>query len=404
MRFRGYRSSLLAAALVTIGAGREAAAFDVWFETVDWVPTSSVVSAPLIPTTSYLAPTVHATTYLDGPALAPTSYVATGGYAVPTYYETRFRRSLFGRRLIPTGTRAVYATSYATSYFPTTLYYPSAYVVPSTYIAPTTYLTPTTYLAPTVVDRGLVATAYSISSDVCCGDAVIAPTTSARTVVVEPAPSRAEPSRPAPRARIEADRDEGPALSSEVEDLPSPAPAPAPRSRPAPVQSTPGAVAPAPADAEESPPTPRSIEREKSTAPPAETAPAPVAPADDLLPAPGDGLGMNTGRREVRRPSTYDVVDRARRNVLFGRVRERDSGESEEGVRVTITNRAGAFADRSTMSDAFGRFAVRLPDGDWTVRVAMPSGRTYAVSEITVSDGLITDSDGRDVPSLTITR
>jgi hypothetical protein len=34
----------------------------------------------------------------------------------------------------------------------------------------------------------------------------------------------------------------------------------------------------------------------------------------------------------------------------------------------------------------------------------MPSGRVYAVSQITISGGTITDSHGRDVPSLTITR
>ena len=179
------------------------------------------------------------------------------------------------------------------------------------------------------------------------------------------------------------------------------------------MQSTPKAVAP-PAAAEASPPTPQPVEREKSTARPEEPAPAPAPkaddapapapalPTDDLLPAPGE-LGMNA-RRQALKPSTYDVVDRARRNVLFGRVRERDSGELEEGVRVTLVSRSGIYEDRTALSDAFGRFAVRVPDGDWTVRVAMPSGRVYPVSEITVSNGLITDSEGRDVPSLTITR
>jgi hypothetical protein len=57
-----------------------------------------------------------------------------------------------------------------------------------------------------------------------------------------------------------------------------------------------------------------------------------------------------------------------------------------------------------TLSDAFGRFAVKVPDGDWTVKVTMPSGRVYPVSEITVSRGAITDEVGRDIPSLTITR
>jgi hypothetical protein len=47
---------------------------------------------------------------------------------------------------------------------------------------------------------------------------------------------------------------------------------------------------------------------------------------------------------------------------------------------------------------------LKLPDGDWTVKVAMPSGRVYAVSQITISGGQITDDVGRDIPSLIITR
>jgi hypothetical protein len=92
------------------------------------------------------------------------------------------------------------------------------------------------------------------------------------------------------------------------------------------------------------------------------------------------------------------------RNVLFGRVKTRDTGEPEEGVRITLSNRGGAFEDKTTMSDAFGRFTVRVPDGDWTVKVTMPSGRVYSVSQITVSNGYITDNIGRDIPSLVITR
>ncbi len=90
--------------------------------------------------------------------------------------------------------------------------------------------------------------------------------------------------------------------------------------------------------------------------------------------------------------------------MLFGRVKARDTNEPEEGVRVTISNRTNSYTDRVALTDAFGRFAVKVPDGDWTVNVAMPSGRTYTVSQITVSNGLISDDIGRDIPSLVITR
>ncbi len=43
---------------------------------------------------------------------------------------------------------------------------------------------------------------------------------------------------------------------------------------------------------------------------------------------------------------------------------------------VYLTSRTGAFTERTTMTDAFGHFAVTLPDGDWAVKVKMlpPSG------------------------------
>ncbi len=59
---------------------------------------------------------------------------------------------------------------------------------------------------------------------------------------------------------------------------------------------------------------------------------------------------------------------------------------------------------KATTTNAFGRFAVRLTDGDWAVDVTMPSGKVYEVSRIRVSDGVITDSLGHRVPSLEITR
>ncbi len=57
------------------------------------------------------------------------------------------------------------------------------------------------------------------------------------------------------------------------------------------------------------------------------------------------------------------------------------------------------------MSDAYGRFAIKLSEGDWTVNVTMPSGRVFPVSQITVSGGKIYDQrEGLEVPSLIITR
>ena len=105
------------------------------------------------------------------------------------------------------------------------------------------------------------------------------------------------------------------------------------------------------------------------------------------------------------RPSTYAtrVVPASFRNVLIGTVNSSSAGEPEEDVRVSVRN-VGTGAGKSTTTNAFGRFAVRLADGDWAVDVTMPSGRVYEVSRLRVSDGLITDSQGRRVPTLDITR
>jgi Carboxypeptidase regulatory-like domain len=91
-----------------------------------------------------------------------------------------------------------------------------------------------------------------------------------------------------------------------------------------------------------------------------------------------------------------------RRNVLLGRV-ETDAGEARDGVQVTVSSRTERGLARSGVSDAFGRFAIRLDDGEWTVRVTMPSGRVYAVKQLTVHNGqIVDDEEGRNVPSLII--
>lgn len=414
MRCRGFWLPVLAVTLWASSAGSNARADDYWVETVDWIPTSSVRILPssyILPT-SYIAPTVYSTSYVVDSALTPTSYV------VPSYYETRFRRSLFGRRLIPT--RTTYYSSaplVATSrYFPTTLYYPTAYYVPTTYRT----------VLPTVLDRSVVATEYVRESSTCCPDAT--PVALAPTRVIVPERSSASPSVRTRRPEVRSEpssEDDDPALSSDVAE-----PAPASTPRPRASQENSGVRKPAetPAPRQEqggSPPTVPPAERRETPARPDAAKPAvtpapepapspapekPTAPAgDDFLnePAPLPTLPDNAEIRSESRKPVYDASRAFRastRNILFGRVRERESSEPEENVRVVLSSRTGAFDDKEAWTDAFGRFAVRVPDGDWTVKVTMPSGRIYAVSEIVVSNGLISDDRGRDVPSLTITR
>jgi hypothetical protein len=91
-------------------------------------------------------------------------------------------------------------------------------------------------------------------------------------------------------------------------------------------------------------------------------------------------------------------------SLLKGRVRSSVSAEPQSGVRITVSSRTNAYEDRVVRSDESGRFALRVPDGDWTVNVTMPSGRVYPVYRITVSGGSIIDDQGRDVPALVIDR
>lgn len=426
MRLIGLRLPILAVLVLASSSVPTRAAEVFYLETAGWVPTVSVLAVPtsyvvggsIVAPTSYTIPTVYATAYVTESALlAPTTYVA------PTYYETRFRRrGLFGRRLVET-TRAYY--------LPTTAYYP------------TTYYYPTTFYSPTVLDTAVVTTGYSVarSSD-CCGGEMIAAAPEVRMYPSEQAPVAASPApRSNARSRtspIQSEPAEDDSTNSNVPELPP---------REAPARSDSSSVTEGRSDSPPNPPVPARVQ---STAPrpgassdqtkpasPAAGSPGgsaqpkaanpktsptspvpsggvelPTAPAggDDLQSAPaGDettGAGPGGQRRVVQKPvlPTSRDVRSQYRNVLFGRVKTRDTNEPEEGVRVTISNRTNAYADRVALTDAFGRFAVKVPDGDWTVNVTMPSGRAYSVSQITVSNGLISDDIGRDIPSLVITR
>jgi hypothetical protein len=134
----------------------------------------------------------------------------------------------------------------------------------------------------------------------------------------------------------------------------------------------------------------------------------PAAPAGEsndirLEPAPGtDGSG--TIRRDVGKPIYSTRALRSeRRNVLIGRV-ESSAGEPLGEVPVSVTSRSNSQIRHDGLSNAFGGFAIRLTDGEWTVNVTMPSGRVYPVRSVTVSNGRVVDiQEGREVQSLIIT-
>jgi hypothetical protein len=112
-------------------------------------------------------------------------------------------------------------------------------------------------------------------------------------------------------------------------------------------------------------------------------------------PQPGE-----TTYRGSRRPA-YDV-----RNILRGRVISAETRQPEEGVSVILSSTTRSYSDRNAMTDAFGEFRVSLPDGDWNVKVRMPSGSIYSVGRdfVTANGGRVTDSAGRNVAEFLITR
>lgn len=354
-------------------------------ETV-WVPSSYVVPSSYT-LTSYVLPTVYATSYV-----VPTYTLSPTTYILPTYY--RAASYVAPRRIVE---RPIYTT---TSYeFPTTTFYPTAYYY------------------PTAVEYPLVSTAWS-----CCDG--VAPST-IRTVPAEttPMPRAGGTTPPAASERIPSEVESTPAAAASPQ-APKPeehAPyAEPPRrtetERPHPLE--PGAVSPpaptAPVEDKEmntipSPPTRREVPEKKKKA---GAATPPVAPTSAEPPAgtpiePPLQLPEETIRHQAKKPVTPFAnrpTPRSSESILAGKVVSHETGSVEEGVRITISNRLQSYPDRVEKTDALGRFAVRLPDGDWSIKVTMPSGRTYAVSNITVSNGKLTDDLGRDIPSLTITR
>ena len=129
--------------------------------------------------------------------------------------------------------------------------------------------------------------------------------------------------------------------------------------------------------------------------------PADQSNPTDLQLAPVD-TDKETIRRDSQRP-TYARVRRAdRRNVLIGTV-ETNDGEARGEVPVSVTNRNNGLLQHNGVSNAFGGFAIRVPDGQWAVKVTMPSGNIQTVRNITVTDGKVMDNvEGKEVYNLII--
>jgi len=439
MRLSCVRLPLLAAT-AWMGVGFSVWAMDIRYgETVFVTPTSTTfslapsyaVSRSYVTPTAYVAPSYYSTAYV-APSYYSTAYVAPSyystAYVVPSYYSTAYvsepltllpttyvattyRRGLLGRRWLVE--RPVIA-SYGTTYFPSsyeTTYVPSSYVLPTYYATsyglrtytPTVYEYPAAWETASVIPRrecDEVAWTYPVTSPPASsitGSRASTSTKAARSEPnEEPIPAYVDvPPREEPKAQTPA---------AGRADSPPVVPPAAEQGQTTPKNQT---KQPAAKAAPEAGANPGASKPDADAAAKAKTA-APAAPGGDqnepaLLPAPGaDGSG--TIRRDAGKAvySSTQALRPERRNVLIGRV-ESSSGDPQGEVPVTVTSRSNNLIHHDGLTNAFGGFAIRLSDGEWTVNVRMPSGRLYPVRSVTVSNGRVLDNqEGREVHSLII--
>lgn len=378
-------SLALAASLSLLPLFTTPATADVFLET-SYLPTTSILG---------VSPTIVPTSYLSTSYVPTSEIIGSTSYAYPTS-TTYYRRSLFRPR------RYVERTYNSYSVAPTSAYLlPTSYALPTTYIGgssllPTTYLStsslyPTTYLsrsyvAPTsfLVDDGLVATSASSSSYPC-------ETTSA--------PSPAKINRIEPTGNIE--------NRNTLTSTPRSSGLGVERRPQGSVSSTPGPEeAPSSAVKQDIPPVAPSPSVKPETAtPPAVPGLEGPEPEKIQLPKPGQAGGASQSPGEMSFRTTLRP-NYAVRNVLRGRVVSLETRQPEEGVTVILAHATGLYNDRPAMTDADGEFKVSLPDGDWTVKVKMPSGTVYPVGRdfVTASNGRVIDVNGRNVADFLITR
>ncbi len=412
MRSSSVRSTCFAAVMtgVVLSAGlmRESRGDTYYFTpTAYYVPATAAVIGPAyeITTSPWIAtsytPTTYATVYTPttyapvytpttyATVYTPTTYAAQAEWVEPTaYVRTVYERGLFRRRRVIVD-RPLYAG-----------YAETAYWLPSTYVAPR--YRATVYEYPTVSESS-----YTLASAPICDDQVRPASTAASAGEdrLEPvAPEKAAASKPGDQGTI----------SSSVGAVKPPAAKPPGAPAGAAVGATGDTTPPAPTvpSHEQSTIRPTAPAQPKPAAAPSTDAKAkdkpPVAPADaapaglDLQPAPPLGDEPGVTRRESLKP-TYATPRPIRRAVLKGAV-ENPSGEAREEVSVSVASRDNGEIAHNGVTDAYGRFAIRLEDGEWTVNVTLPSGRRYSVRQITVKDGRVVDrAEGRDIPNLIIT-
>lgn len=314
------------------------------------VPTSSVYTYRA----STLLPSYYATAYTIPTSYVPTSYVGTS-YVPTAYYSTAY---------LPT---SYVPTSYVPTSYVSTGYYPTAYYSPTSYYLPTSYYNsylPTAYYVPTVANASLVATSAQPCAD--------------------------SPAQTVPTSTNSPRKSNGTKIESTTKAIPSNVDSPRPKPL---VVEPPLGVEPAPAAAP-APVDPR------TPIPGGDSPPRPDVP-DDVPVAPP----LTNRVEKPKAPSRVVLMGHVYDHPEGARLADSKSFAPIEGVEVTVATQATpkAFVDRRTMTDALGRFAITIPDGDWEVSV--PDRKGKAVSQkITISGGVITTDKGREIPSIDFIR
>jgi Carboxypeptidase regulatory-like domain len=398
MRFSSVRLLVLALFLwATLSLSVWATGFG-YRETVYLAPTMATFSTPaayVVPSayylpTAYVAPTYYATSYVSAPVV----------FEPAAYVDTVYRTGLFRRRLVVE--RSLVAP-YASVYLPTVYYAPTiatASVRATTYV-PTRYVA-TAYEYPRVWETAYASPAVGDCDEVLWSRPAAQSSPASAASPRSNANSRTVQSEPADDPTIPSDVGPAPGAATTAPNRPTtdttPAVPAAQRSTAQPAKNTPGTAAQSGNAATDSRKAGAATDADKPKPP---TPKAPSGDDDGLVPAPGSAE-QPAGEHQSMRP-VYTTRSRADlRNVLIGRV-ETDSGDPRGEVSVSVTNNSNSLLRRDGMTNAFGNFAIRLTDGDWTVNVRMPSGSLKAVRTVTVSNGKVVDKqEGREVRNLII--
>jgi hypothetical protein len=427
-------------------------------ETVDVVPTSVValprtyyVPTSYVATSAALVASPTTVIYND----SPTSYVVPTSYYVPTSYVVPTRYYVPTSYYVPTA--YTYRRPFRRNRFVETayLYETAAYVSPRYYVAPTTYVPSSTVVtsslccesaSPVVTTPPRAQAAIEPMAPRSSGGTIessaagdpdeqvtpagasglrpISPSVPGRgaggtssAVEANPAGTSGKASPPNTGAGGAAPAGAAPTFGTGSTSNPTARdsrgvaqpPAPGPGS---PAGSTGAATGPAAGTTKGAGSNPAGTPAPAdSTSPPLRTEPdLPPAPVPSPA-APADPLGLPSTDEAIRRSSNKPVLSTRdlrplAQNILRGRVVSADTRSPETGVTVILVDRQGRFSDRTTRTDATGRFALALPEGDWTIVLTMPSGRQLPVEEglVTASAGKVSDRWGRELSNLVISR